>query len=227
MQSRKPKKAHPDVDDGKSNLSILTELLMHWEQSLGGDRLSLSGRLWNSLRGNAFSVSGSLGLMGMVLMAVYMRGKLQGSQGLVESIVDMVYAVSLFGSATAHLFFVRNRSVARTMLQRLVKVASQLQARQRSAAEECKGPPDQNWANPRKPKHCSLNSLRAVPGLAQHGHHVILAISPKRLAIQQRDIVLGENDRLNYEEHLVGDGGYVLTEFMLIPLANDGHLTQD
>lgn len=28
------------------------------------------------------------------------------------------------------------------------------------------------------------------------------------------DLVLGENDRLNFEEHLVGDGGYTLTDFV-------------
>ncbi|KAK3916274.1 Protein ANTAGONIST OF LIKE HETEROCHROMATIN PROTEIN 1 [Frankliniella fusca] len=42
-----------------------------------------------------------------------------------------------------------------------------------------------------------------------------------------RDIVLRENDRLLFEEHLVGDGGYVLTDFMMIPFANNGHLTQE
>lgn len=29
-----------------------------------------------------------------------------------------------------------------------------------------------------------------------------------------RDLVLGENDRLAFEEHLLGDGGYVLTDFV-------------
>ncbi|KAK3928636.1 Protein ANTAGONIST OF LIKE HETEROCHROMATIN PROTEIN 1 [Frankliniella fusca] len=41
------------------------------------------------------------------------------------------------------------------------------------------------------------------------------------------DLVRGVNDRLSHDEHLVGDGGYTLTDFMLIPFANNGHLTQE
>jgi len=37
-----------------------------------------------------------------------------------------------------------------------------------------------------------------------------------------RDLVLGENDRINFEEHLVGDGGYTLTDFVSVVR---GHLS--
>ncbi|KAK3925307.1 Protein ANTAGONIST OF LIKE HETEROCHROMATIN PROTEIN 1 [Frankliniella fusca] len=41
-----------------------------------------------------------------------------------------------------------------------------------------------------------------------------------------RDLVLGANNRLDVNnEHLIGDGGYTLTDFMLISFANNGHLT--
>ncbi|KAE8749693.1 Odorant receptor 42, partial [Frankliniella occidentalis] len=58
----------------------------------------------------------TLGLMCMVLTGVGVMGRTLGSQGLVSSLVDMVYAVSLLGCAMSQLFFAQDEeleSVAR------------------------------------------------------------------------------------------------------------------
>ncbi|KAK3910414.1 Protein ALP1-like, partial [Frankliniella fusca] len=40
-------------------------------------------------------------------------------------------------------------------------------------------------------------------------------------------LVRGDARIINLDEHLLGDGGYTLTDFMMIPLRNNGHLNEN
>ncbi|XP_052120966.1 uncharacterized protein LOC127748962 isoform X2 [Frankliniella occidentalis] len=79
------------------------------------------------MRGTTPAVCLTLGLMCMVLTGVGVMGRTLGSQGLVSSLVDMVYAVSLLGCAMSQLFFAQNRKDVQAMLVRLHEVATELE----------------------------------------------------------------------------------------------------